>query len=70
MDDKATRQAAIDLLSKLKELDLSKAKMVSISVVMNNKHKMPDGSMMKDSEMEEESSEYCSDCGEKDCKCS
>lgn len=62
-DKKAMRQAAMDMLSKLKDLDLSKAKMVSVSVVMSGEgmpskmkgmHKMPDGSMMKDEDMEEE----------------
>ena len=84
-DKKAMRQAAMDMLSKLKDLDLSKAKMVSVSVVMSGEgmpskkgmHKMPDGSMMKDEDMEEEedygeeesSGEYCKDCGMKKSEC-
>lgn len=88
-DKKAMRQAAMDMLSKLQDLDLSKAKMVSVSVVMNGDgipspkskgmHKMPNGKMMADSEMESESEysadteessgEYCSDCGMKKSEC-
>lgn len=88
-DKKAMRQAAMDMLSKLKDLDLSKAKMVSVSVVMAGEgmpsklkgkgmHKMPDGSMMKDEDMddseedygeEESSGEYCKDCGMKKSEC-
>ena len=83
-DKKAMRQAAMDMLSKLKDLDLSKAKMVSVSVVMSgegmpSKMKMPNGSMMKDEDTESEedygeeesSGEYCSGCGMKkrECEC-
>lgn len=62
-DKKAMRQAAMDMLTKLKDLDLSKAKMVSVSVVMAKEgmpskmkgmHKMPNGSMMKDEDTESE----------------
>jgi hypothetical protein len=81
-DKKAMRQAALDMLTKLKDLDLSKAKMVSVSVVMAgegmpkkgmpSKMKMSDDSMMEDEEdygEEESSGEYCSGCGMKKSEC-
>lgn len=81
MKDMAMKKAAMDMLSKLQELDINKAKAVSVSVMMDDSgmpegrmHRMPDGSMMKDEDMEDEeygmdkeesSGEYCKDCGDK-----
>lgn len=78
MKGMAMKKAAMDMLSKLQELDINKAKAVSVSVMMDDSgmHKMPDGSMMKDSEMEDGEEEYgmdkeegsgmyCPDCGDK-----
>lgn len=73
MKEMMMKKAAMQMLSDLSNLDISKAKAVSVSVIMDKQgmHKMPDGSMMKDSDMEEDygseesSAEYCSDCGDK-----
>ena len=54
---KATQQAAFDMLKKLKNLDMSKVKGFSISVMLGDKddddedyHTMPDGSKMEGKE--------------------
>lgn len=69
MDNMAMKKAAMDLLGKLRSVDLSKAKRISVSVDMaGGQHMMPDGEMMDDDEMpadtEESSGMKCPDCGD------
>lgn len=78
MNNGLMKKVAMKAMSSLEGLDASNVKAVSIIFTSGNEkkgmHKMPDGSMMKDEDMEEEdygeeesSGEYCKECGHK-CK--
>jgi len=58
------KNVAKKALSALEGLDASNVKAVSIVFGSGGMHKMPDGSMMKDSEHESEDEEYGMDQGE------
>lgn len=57
MKEHKMKQVAIQMMKKLKDIDLDKVSAITIGIQMSGKgdyHKMPDGSMMKGKEHEEE----------------